>query len=172
MKSYMYTSEEIASIYHFPNKPASETALLKVTAQKLALPIGVPTFDFDRLPNTELVPKNYPHEVNIMGTSDYCSIKVPVGVYDEDRLRHIYVVGKTGTGKSKFLNSLMIDDLKQGKGMGVIDPHGDLIEEIIAHVPEHRKKDVIIFDPTDEQFPFCFNPLDVKETESKQVLAK
>jgi type IV secretory pathway TraG/TraD family ATPase VirD4 len=54
----------------------------------------------------------------------------------------------------------------------LIDPHGDLIEEIISHIPESRKKDVIIFDPTDEAFPFCFNPLDVKETESKQILAK
>jgi type IV secretory pathway TraG/TraD family ATPase VirD4 len=66
----------------------------------------------------------------------------------------------------------MIDDLKQGRGIGVIDPHGDLIEEIIAHIPQHRKDDVIIFDPCDEEFPFCFNPLDVKSTESKQILAK
>ena len=54
----------------------------------------------------------------------------------------------------------------------MIDPHGDLIEDIMEYIPEHRKKDVIIFDPTDEEFPFCFNPLDVKSTESKQVLAK
>ena len=172
MKKYMYTSEELASVFHFPNKPSWETSLLKVTAQKLALPIGAPTFDFDTLENGELIPKNYPKDVNIIGTSDYRSIKVPVWVHDEDRLRHIYVVGKTGTGKSKFLNSLMIDDLKQGRGIWVIDPHGDLIEEIIAHVPRSRMKDVIIFDPTDEEFPFCFNPLDVKSTESKQILAK
>ncbi len=172
MQKYMYTSEELSSIFHFPNKPAGETALLKVTAQKLALPIWVPTFDFKTLENGELIPQGYPKDVNIIGTSDYRSIKVPVWVYDEDRLRHIYVVGKTGTGKSKFLNSLMIDDLKQWKGLWVIDPHGDLIEEIIAHVPKSRMKDVIIFDPTDEDFPFCFNPLDVKSNESKQVLAK
>lgn len=66
----------------------------------------------------------------------------------------------------------MIDDIKQGKGIWVIDPHGDLIEEIMSHIPKSRIKDVIIFDPTDEEFPFCFNPLDVKRTESKQVLAK
>jgi len=82
------------------------------------------------------------------------------------------VVGKTGVGKSKFLSSLLIDDLKQGKGLGLIDPHGDLIEEIFMHIPKERKKDVIIFDPTDEKFPFCLNPLDVKEDESKQILAK
>lgn len=54
----------------------------------------------------------------------------------------------------------------------MIDPHGDLISELMSHIPEHRMQDVIIFDPTDEQFPFCLNPLDVKKDESKQVLAK
>ena len=107
-----------------------------------------------------------------MGISDYRSIRVPIGIYDEDRLKHVYVIGKTGTGKSKFLLSLMISDIQQGKGIGVIDPHGDAIEEIMMHIPENRKEDVIIFDPTDEQYPFCFNPLDVQENESKQILAK
>ena len=172
MKNYMYSSEELSSIFQFPNKPAGETALLKVTAQKLALPIGVPTFDFSTLKNGEIIAQGYPKDINIVGTSDYRSIKVPVWIHDEDRLRHLYIVWKTGTGKSKFLNSLMIDDLKQWRWLWVIDPHGDLIEEIIAHIPPQRHKDVIIFDPTDEQFPFCFNPLDVKSTESKQILAK
>jgi len=93
-------------------------------------------------------------------------------MHDEDRLRHIYVVGKTGVGKSKFLSSMLIDDLKQGRGMGLIDPHGDLIEEIFMHIPKERRKDVIVFDPTDEAFPFCLNPLDVGQDESKQILAK
>ncbi|USN59141.1 MAG: type IV secretion system DNA-binding domain-containing protein [Candidatus Peribacteria bacterium] len=168
----MLSSEELTSMYHFPNRPKNETSLLKVTAKKLALPIGAPTFDFDVLPNSERIAKGYPEDINIIGTSDYRSIRVPVGIYDEDRLRHLYIVGKTGTGKSKFLSSLMIDDLKQGKGLGMIDPHGDLIEEIIPHIPESRKNDVIIFDPTDEDFPFCFNPLDIKSNESKQILAK
>lgn len=170
-KNY-YTSEELSSIFHFPNDSKNETSLLKVTAKKLALPIGAPTFNYSKLENGEVVANSYPQDVNIIGVSDYRSTKVPVGIHDEDRLRHIYVVWKTGTWKSKFLNSLMIDDLKQGKWIWVIDPHGDLIEEIIAHVPPERKDDVIIFDPTDEEFPFCFNPLDIKEVESKQVLAK
>ena len=122
--------------------------------------------------NQEIIPTGYPKDTNIIGTSDFRSTRVPVGIYDEDRLRHIYVIGKTGVGKSKFLSSLIIDDLKQGRGIGLIDPHGDLIEEIIMHIPEERKKDVIIFDPTDEKFPFCLNPLDVKKDESKQILAK
>lgn len=169
---YMYSSEELSSLFHFPNRPKNETSLLKVTSKKLALPIGAPIFDYTVLENGERVAINYPRDVNIVGTSDYRSTKIPVWIHDEDRLRHLYVVGKTGTGKSRFLTSLMIDDLKQWKWLWVIDPHGDLIEDIIEHIPEHRMKDVIIFDPTDEKFPFCFNPLDVKSTESKQVLAK
>ena len=171
-KKYMFSSEELSSIFHFPNNPKNETSLLKVTSRKLALPIWAPIFDYKTLKNWEKVAIDYPRDINIVWTSDYRSIKVPVGIYDEDRLRHLYVVGKTGTGKSRFLTSLMIDDLKQGKWMWVIDPHGDLIEDIMEHIPESRIKDVIIFDPTDEKFPFCFNPLDVKSNESKQVLAK
>ena len=169
---YIYSWEELSSIFHFPNKPSNETSLLKVTAKKLALPIWAPIFDCSKLKNWEILPKSYPHDINIVWISDYRSIKVPVWIHDEDRLRHIYVVWKTGTWKSKFLNSLIIDDLKQWKWVWLIDPHGDLIEEIISHIPESRQKDVIIFDPTDEQFPFCLNPLDIKETESKQILAK
>jgi hypothetical protein len=61
--------------------------------------------------------KSHPQDVNIVGISDYRSITVPIGIYDEDRLRHVYTIGKTGTGKSKFLLSLMINDIKQGKGI-------------------------------------------------------
>jgi hypothetical protein len=67
---------------------------------------------------------------------------------------------------------MIVNDIMSGKGVCVIDPHGDLVDESLQFVPEHRKKDVIIFDPSDENFPFCLNPLDIKPTESKQILAK
>lgn len=66
----------------------------------------------------------------------------------------------------------MINDIQQGKGIGIIDPHGDSIEEVMTYIPSHRQQDVIIFDPTDVDYPFCMNPLDVNPGESKQVLAK
>lgn len=171
LKKYIMTSEEITKFFHFPSNPKNETSLLKVTAQKLPLPIGVPTYPYS-IVNQEVIPTNYPEDTAIIGVSDFRSIRVPIGIHDEDRLRHIYVIGKTWVGKSKFLSSLLIDDLKQGKGLGLIDPHWDLIEEIIMHIPPERKNDVIIFDPTDDTFPFCLNPLDVKRDESKQILAK
>ncbi len=166
------SSQEISSFFHFPKNPKNETSLLTVRARKLALPVGIPTFEYTTEKNGEITPKNLPRDINIMGISDYRSIKVPIGIYDEDRLKHLYIVGKTGTGKSKFLLSLMINDIVQWKWIWVVDPHGDAIDEIMMHIPENRKDDVIIFDPTDELYPFCFNPLDVQENESKQILAK
>lgn len=171
-QKYILSSKEIASFFHFPKNPKTETSLLTVKAKKLSLPVGIPTFNYSINDKNEVIAKDYPKDANIIGVSDYRSIRVPIGIYDEDRLRHMYLVGKTWTGKSKLLLSLMINDIQQGKGIGVIDPHGDLIEELMMHIPEYRKNDVIIFDPTDDQFPFCLNPLDVKENESKQVLAK
>jgi len=170
--SYILSSREVSSFFHFPRNPQNESSLLTVKSKKLALPVGIPSFDYTINDKNEIVSQWYPKDINIIGSSDYRSIRVPIGIYDEDRLRHMYVVGKTGTGKSKFLLSLMINDIQQGKGIGVIDPHGDLIEELMMHIPDYRKNDVIIFDPTDEKFPFCLNPLDVQETESKQILAK
>lgn len=170
-KVHNLSAEEVAAFFHFPKSPKSETSLLKVTARKLTLPIGVPTFPFT-VKNNEVFPESYPDDINIIWISDFRSIRVPIGMYDEDRLRHIYVIGKTWVWKSKFISSLLVDDLKQGKGLGLIDPHGDLIEEIFMHIPPERMEDVIIFDPTDEAFPFCLNPLDVKRDESKQILAK
>jgi len=170
--SHVLNTKEIATFFHFPKNPKTETSLLTVKSRKLALPVGVPSFDYTLDKNNEVFAKNFPQDVNIIWVSDYRSITVPIWVYDEDRLRHMYVVGKTGTGKSKFLLNLMINDVKQGKGIGVIDPHGDAIEEIMTHIPVSRKDDVIIFDPTDDQFPFCMNPLDVGPDESKQILAK
>ncbi|MDD3793947.1 MAG: type IV secretion system DNA-binding domain-containing protein [Candidatus Gracilibacteria bacterium] len=166
------SSLEISNFFCFPSNPKNETGLLKVTSKKLALPIGIPNFEFEKQKNGEIIPKNIPNDINIIGVSDYRSITVPIGIYDEDRLRHIYVIGKTGVGKSKFLISNIINDIKQGRGVAIIDPHGDLVEETMAHIPESRMKDVIIFDPTDEKFPFCINPLDVAKDESKQILAK
>ncbi len=165
------TPDELSRIYHFPKDPTRETALLKINAKKLALPIGMPILPYT-LEKWDITVSPHDPSLAIFAESDYRSVRVPIGVYDEDRLRHTYVVGKTGVGKSKFLVGQMIDDINYGKWIAVIDPHGDLIEEVMMHIPENRKNDVIIFDPTDEEYPFCFNPLTVEKWESKQVLAK
>jgi Helicase HerA, central domain len=169
---HLFTPEEIAQVFQFPQNPKNETSLYKVTSKKLSLPIGIPTLPFTRLANGEIHSESTDHSLNVIGISDFRSIAVPIGFYDEDRLKHTYIIGKTGVGKSKFIVGMIVNDIMSGKGVCVIDPHGDLVDESLQFVPEHRKKDVIIFDPSDEQFPFCLNPLDIKPTESKQILAK
>ncbi len=165
------TPDEISRMFHFPEDPSRETALLKINAKRLALPIGMPILPYT-LDKWSIVVSTHNANLSVFAESDYRSIRVPIGIYDEDRLRHMYVIGKTWVGKSKFLVSQMIDDINYGKWLAVIDPHGDLIDEVMMHIPESRYGDVVVFDPTDEAYPFCFNPLTIEPWESKQVLAK
>lgn len=166
-------SKEISSFLYFPDNARSETSLLKAMAVRLSVPTGVPTFNYTIDPkNNEVMPKDVPQDATVIGITDYRSIRVPIGIYEQDRLRHMYIVGKSGVGKSKLMQSMIIDDMNAGRGLAMIDPHGDLVDENIMFVPDHRKDDVVIFDPTDEDFPFCLNPLDVSPDESRQVLAK
>ena len=108
------SADEVSSIFHFPHHPAKETALLKINARKLALPIGMPILPYSVVDN-EIKISSHDPTLGVLGESDYRSVRVPLGIYDEDRLRHMYVVGKTGVGKSKFLVSMMIDDINYGK---------------------------------------------------------
>ena len=71
----------------------------------------------------------------------------------------VYLVGKTGTGKSEFLKQMIMQDINNGEGLAVVDPHGDLIEDALAHVPKERAKDVIVFDPSDIERPLGLNLL-------------
>lgn len=82
-----------------------------------------------------------------------------VGIRQADRLSHIYVVGKTGTGKSTLLETLIWQDIEQGRGCALIDPHGDLVERIAARIPAHRQADSVYFDVSDPAQPYGYNPL-------------
>lgn len=84
----------------------------------------------------------------------------PFGIKQADRREHIYLLGKTGTGKSSLLESFMLDDMRTGKGFALLDPHGDLLKKIRDSVPEERRADVIDFDAADPMQPYGFNPLD------------
>ncbi len=89
---------------------------------------------------------------------------------DDDRRRHLYIIGKTGTGKSQLLEELVVQDIKAGKGVAVIDPHGDLIDGILARVPAERAEDVIYFDPSDGERPMGLNMLEAQTEEQKHFV--
>ncbi|HXF29595.1 MAG TPA: hypothetical protein VN457_07065, partial [Chlamydiales bacterium] len=98
-------------------------------------------------------------EITPIGITNFRNTNKRFGIKDKDRLGHIYVIGKTGVGKSTLLENMAISDIERGKGLGVIDPHGDIAEDILKYIPEHRKKDLIYFDATNTAQPIAFNPL-------------
>ena len=95
-----------------------------------------------------------PTEGLLLGSGEHPSIRerLPIFVTNQDRKRHMYVVGKTGTGKSFMLLNMLSQDIKAGRGLCLIDPHGDLIEAVFSHIPDERKEDVCIFDPSDPEY--------------------
>lgn len=104
-----------------------------------------------------------PRSISFIGRTNYVAAleekKFIFGVKREDRRRHIYVIGKSGVGKSKFLELLIRQDIAHGEGVCLIDPHGDVIEEILHFIPENRADDVCLIDPSDAAHPVSFNPL-------------
>ena len=138
----LLTSEEIASMYHFPLS-STDAPKIKWLKSKEAPP-----------------PADLPATGTLLGESVFRGERKRVYVTDDDRRRHVYTVGQTGTGKSTFLANMIIEDIRHGRGVAMIDPHGDLVETVLGHIPENRVDDVIVFDPGDISHPLGMNMLD------------
>ncbi len=138
-------SEELTSIFHFPNI-LTETPKLKIVKAREAPP-----------------PVSVPQDGLLLGYNMFRGEKTEIRLSDEDRRRHLYIIGQTGTGKSVFLENMIIQDVQAGKGVCVIDPHGDMVEKILGFVPRHRAQDVIYFNPGDVQRPMGLNMLEYDE---------
>ncbi len=93
------------------------------------------------------------------------------GIRRNDRRQHMYVVGKTGTGKTAFLKNMALQDIENGEGLAIIDPHGEFVEEVLDRIPKHRIKDVVYFNPADTEYPVSFNILDVADPKYKHLVA-
>jgi hypothetical protein len=107
----------------------------------------------------------------LLGMNNHQGQSIAVTVNAEQRLRHTHIIGATGTGKSTLLQNLVLQDINQGNGVAVLDPHGDLIENILANIPANRVSDVVLVDPADSLFPIGFNILSVKSDLEKDVLS-
>jgi len=136
------SSEEVASFYHFPLSTTQAPRIKWLKAKEAPPP--------DNLPRTGLE----------LGVSMFRGQEKPIYITDEDRRRHLYVIGQTGTGKSTLLGSLIIQDILSGKGVAVVDPHGDLVETALRFVPKERLDDIIYFSPGDLDRPIGLNMLD------------
>src|SRR3989339_89353 len=110
-------------------------------------------------------------EISIFAKTNFRNQSVNFGIKMNDRLRHMYIVGKSGTGKTTMMKNLMINDIKNGFGVAVLDPHGEFVEELLKHVPEDRIKDVIYVNPADIENPVGFNPLERVGDEHAHLVA-
>lgn len=107
----------------------------------------------------------------IVGINEHDGVERQVGLSVDARLRHCYTLGASGTGKSTLLLSMITQDINAGHGVAVLDPHGDLIDDIIVRIPENRTGDVILLDPADEEFPVGFNVLSAHSELEKTLLS-
>lgn len=156
--------EELATLYHLPNKTLKD---IKNIAWGRTL-LGEPP---ENLPTFESTPENERDNVNLFAKAEHKNEMKIFGVKDIDRRRHIYVMGKTGTGKSTLLANMAINDLKHNKGMAIIDPHGDLVETILNYIPSHRINDVVYLNPADMEYTVKLNLLEATEAEHKELVA-
>lgn len=145
--------EELATIFHFPNKQITTPHIFWVTSKTAPAPSEIPTAGL------------------YLGMSAYRGIKRPVYIGNEDRMRHMYIIGKTGTGKSEFLKQMILQDINEGKGLCFMDPHGDAVEQILEMIPPNRAEDVIYFNPSDTERPVGLNLLEANTEDQKHFAA-
>jgi hypothetical protein len=109
--------------------------------------------------------------VNFFARTDYKNASTVFGIKKEDRRKHLYIIGKTGSGKSTLIANMAINDMRNGEGMGIIDPHGDLSDILLDYIPSHRINDVAYLDPADFEYPFRLNPLEVTNEAYMDIVA-
>lgn len=153
---------ELASVWHLPSE--------KIKTQGIAWGTKVLSEPPENLPNAITVTEEEKQHINFFGKTIFKNKDTIFGIKDEDRRRHVWAIGKTGTGKSTLIANMAIDDLKKDRGLAIIDPHGDLCDVILNYVPKRRINDVIYFNPADKDYPIVINPLEVTNKEEAELV--
>jgi len=151
-KGIILNTEELASIFHFPNQNIDTPNIRWLLAKEMP------------------PPANLPNEGTILGKSLYRGEEKQVKIKSEDRRRHIFMIGKTGVGKTTLFTNAIEQDIKEGKGCCYIDPLGDAIEDLLGKIPPERAQDVILFDPADAEHPVGLNLLEFSSPEQRDFL--
>ena len=110
-------------------------------------------------------------KITFFGETNFRGQKQKFGIKSNDRLRHMYIIGKTGMGKTELLKNMIIQDILNGDGVAFVDPHGDAAEEILDFIPEERIKDVVYFNPGDINFPIAFNIMESVSESQRHLIA-
>lgn len=117
------------------------------------------------------MPDQNDHHVNYFGRTNFRNQMTKFGIKTDDRRRHMYVIGKTGMGKTTLLENMILDDIYHGYGCCYVDPHGDTAEKLIDYIPKHRINDVVYFNPSDVEFPIGFNMLEAVDESHRHLVA-
>jgi hypothetical protein len=152
LKTPVLTPDELATIYHYPSKAIQTPHIQWLPAKRAPAP--------DKIPTSGL----------FLGRSIFRGMERPVYINEFDRQRHMYIIGRTGTGKTTLLKSMILQDILAGKGIAFIDPHGDAAEELLDLIPPNRAEDVIYFDPGDTDRPMGMNMLEAHDELQKHFV--
>lgn len=151
--SFILNSEELATVFHLPNKTVETHHIYWLNAKSAPAPESI-------------------SQVGLyLGKSLYRGQEKKIYLSDDDRRRHMYIVGKTGTGKSEFLKEMILQDIINGKGVCAIDPHGEFIEDVLQLMPPERAEDVIYFNPSDTDRPMGMNMMEAFTEEEQHFVA-
>ncbi len=150
----VWNTKELSTIYHLPLAVSQKDAPQLKTVKASSAP----------------APADLPSDGTLLGVNSYRGTKREVRLTKADRLRHLYVIGQTGTGKSVFLKNLVVQDILAGNGACFIDPHGSDVQDVLAAVPKERLDDVIYFDPSYTARPFALNMLEYDVTHPEQKI--
>ena len=153
---------ELATIWHLPSE--------KIQTPTIAWGTSVLSEPPENLPSAINVSEEDKKTINFFAHTVFKNKDTIFGIKDKDRRRHVWTIGKTGTGKSTLIANMAVDDLKKDRGLAVIDPHGDLCETLLDYIPRHRINDVIYFNPADKDFPISINPLEVTNREEAELV--
>jgi hypothetical protein len=159
-RPFLLSAEEVATLWHVPSIMVKTPNMDWVISKKLEPPVNLPVEGIT----------DPPDNLTVLGESVFQGQRLRFGIRPDDRRRHIYVIGKTGMGKSTILENMIESDIRSGKGVAVIDPHGDLIDACLKFIPKERSNDVVLFDPSDRDYPMSFNMLEVASPEQRPLI--
>ncbi len=147
--SCVFSASEIADLYHFPHTETAKTEnVVKSLSKTLPAPISL---------------KSNPKLDVVVGRNFHHGTSTDIGLTAAEREKHVYIIGGTGNGKTTMMEYAIVQDIKNGKGVAVVDPHGDLAEKLLRYIPESRVNDVIYFNPSDLGYPMGLNILELPE---------
>jgi hypothetical protein len=159
----VFSSSELATLWHLPNQ--------NIKIPNIAWGKAVLSEAPENLPVALNLTEEQKQEINFFAKTEFKNQLLTFGIKNSDRRRHIYIIGKTGTGKSTLIANMAIDDMKKRRGLAVIDPHGDLSEILLDYVPSYRINDVCYLDPADKEHPFALNIMEVKNPAQAELVA-